>query len=64
MSLLARIASAVLLAGVLHTALARDEAVSIRVEMLVPFASAEGLDRLGRVAERRHASRHRQSLVR
>jgi len=48
MSLLARIASAVLLAGVLHTALARDEAVSIHVQMLVPFASAEGLDRLGR----------------
>ena len=48
MSLLARIASAVLLAGVLHIALARDEAVSIRVQLLVPFASAEGLDRLAR----------------
>lgn len=49
MSLLVRIASALLLAGALHTlALAHDEAVPIRVQVLVPFASAEGLDRLAR----------------
>lgn len=49
MSLVARIASALLLAGALHTlALARDEAVPVRVQMLVPFASADGLDRLAR----------------
>jgi len=51
MSLLARVASALLLTGALHTlALARDEAVPLRVQMLVPFASAEGLDRLARAA--------------
>jgi hypothetical protein len=47
MLLLVRIASALLLSGVLHTtAIARDEAVPLRVQMLVPFASPEGLDRL------------------
>lgn len=49
MSLLVRIASALVLAGAIHTlALARDEPIPIRVQMLVPFASAEGLDRLAR----------------
>lgn len=50
MSLLARAASVFLLAGaLLYTlAIARDDAVSIRVQMLLPFASPEGLDRLAR----------------
>lgn len=49
MLLLARIASALLLAGALHPfAIARDKSAAARVEMLVPFASLEGLDRLAR----------------
>lgn len=49
MPLLARIASALLVAGALPTlAQARDEAAPVRVQMLVPFAAAEGLDRLAR----------------
>jgi hypothetical protein len=51
MSLLVRIASALLLSGALHgLALARDEALPLRVQTLVPFASAEGLDRLARAS--------------
>ncbi|MDE2439423.1 MAG: phytochelatin synthase family protein [Betaproteobacteria bacterium] len=49
MSLFVRAASALLLAGaILTVALARDEAPPFRAQMLVPFASVEGLDRLAR----------------
>ncbi len=51
MSLLVRIASALLLSGALHSlALARDEAPPLRLQTLVPFASAEGLERLARAS--------------
>jgi len=51
MSLLVRVASALLLAGALHgVALARDETLLPQVQTLVPFASEEGLDRLARAS--------------
>lgn len=47
--LLPRIASALLLAATLHTAaFARDGTAPSPIQALVPFASAEGLDRLAR----------------
>ncbi|WP_265942861.1 phytochelatin synthase family protein [Dechloromonas sp. A34] len=48
-----RIVSALLLAGtLLPAALARDESSPVRIPVLVPFASPEGLDRLARAAGR------------
>lgn len=53
MSLLVRIAAALLVtATFLPSALARDETVPVRIPVLVPFASAEGLDRLARATGR------------
>jgi len=49
MSLLVRVTSALLLTAALHTsALARDEAPPLAARTLVPFASAEGMERLAR----------------
>lgn len=53
MSLFIRIVSALLLAGtLLPSALARDETAPVRSQVLIPFASTEGLDRLVRATGR------------
>lgn len=54
MSLLVRIASALLLSGALHAvAFARDQALPPSLQTLVPFASAEGWERLARTSAKR-----------
>ncbi|MBS1129148.1 MAG: phytochelatin synthase-like protein [Proteobacteria bacterium] len=53
MSLLVRIAAALLIAGTqLPLALADDATAPVRIRALLPFASAEGLDRLARATAR------------
>lgn len=54
MLFLARVASALLMTGVLHTfALARDEAPQQKLQMLVPFVSEEGGERLARATAKK-----------